>query len=125
MPGTGASSTSRPTSSPTRSGRPTPMGMPPGVASTAGWRPSRPRVRTIRRCSRMGGPTSSNGSCSSAQPRPRCGVATRAIDSTRQGQHDDFSSSSGAEWVNLAFPGLLLRLADIMDFDASRTPRIL
>lgn len=29
------------------------------------------------------------------------------------------------EWVNLAFPGLLLRLADIMDFDASRAPGIL
>ena len=29
------------------------------------------------------------------------------------------------EAVNLAFPGLLLRLADIMDFDATRTPRIL
>lgn len=29
------------------------------------------------------------------------------------------------ERANLAFPGLLLRLADIMDFDASRAPRIL
>ena len=29
------------------------------------------------------------------------------------------------ESVNVAFPGLLLRLADIIDFDASRTPRIL
>ena len=32
----------------------------------------------------------------------------------------------GAErYLNLAYPGLLLRLADIMDFDASRAPRIL
>ncbi len=31
----------------------------------------------------------------------------------------------GNSLINLAFPGLLLRLADIMDFDASRTPRIL
>ena len=29
------------------------------------------------------------------------------------------------ERINFAFPGLLLRLADIMDFDASRTPKIL
>ncbi len=32
---------------------------------------------------------------------------------------------SNDEGANLAFPGLLLRLADIMDFDASRAPRIL
>lgn len=29
------------------------------------------------------------------------------------------------EWVNWALPALLLRMADIMDFDASRAPRIL
>jgi hypothetical protein len=38
---------------------------------------------------------------------------------------DAFLVFVGGEWVNLVFPGLLLRLADIMDFDASRTPRIL
>lgn len=41
-------------------------------------------------------------------------------------QEDSFCSSIGTgEFTNIAFPGLLLRLADIMDFDASRTPRIL
>ena len=36
--------------------------------------------------------------------------------------NDAFSVLIGrGERVNLAFPGLLLRLADIMDFDASRT----
>ena len=39
------------------------------------------------------------------------------------GKPDAFLVLVGGEWVNLAFPGLLLRLADIMDFDASRTPR--
>ncbi len=39
---------------------------------------------------------------------------------------DGFSILIGrGEQVNPAFPGLLLRLADIMDFDPSRTPRIL
>jgi hypothetical protein len=42
------------------------------------------------------------------------------------GGPDDFLILVGrGERVNLAFPGLLLRLADIMDFDATRTPRIL
>ena len=41
--------------------------------------------------------------------------------------HDDsfFRLVSVGEEVNLAFSGLLLRLADIMDFDAGRAPRIL
>ncbi|MFC1713106.1 hypothetical protein ACFL6S_05530 [Candidatus Poribacteria bacterium] len=42
------------------------------------------------------------------------------------GRPDGFCQPVGiGEWANLAFPGLLLRLADIMDFDASRTPGIL
>ena len=42
------------------------------------------------------------------------------------GGPDGFLTNVGrGEWANLAFPGLLLRLADIMDFDATRTPRIL
>ncbi len=36
-----------------------------------------------------------------------------------------FQPVATGESVNLAFPGLLLRLADVMDFDASRAPRIL
>ena len=38
---------------------------------------------------------------------------------------DNFCLLVGDENVNLAFPALLLRLADIMDFDATRTPKIL
>ena len=42
------------------------------------------------------------------------------------GAEDRFSQPVGTgETANLAFPGLLLRLADLMDFDASRAPRIL
>ena len=38
----------------------------------------------------------------------------------------DFPLAVGSQGhVNLAYPGLLLRLADVMDFDASRAPRIL
>jgi len=45
---------------------------------------------------------------------------------TRGRKEDGFHWLVGqGEWVNFAFPGLLLRLADIMDFDASRAPRIL
>lgn len=36
-----------------------------------------------------------------------------------------FQPVATGESANLAFPGLLLRLADVMDFDASRAPRIL
>ncbi|MDH3719294.1 MAG: hypothetical protein OES79_14335 [Planctomycetota bacterium] len=36
-----------------------------------------------------------------------------------------FQPTGTGESANLAFPGLLLRLADVMDFDASRAPRIL
>ena len=36
------------------------------------------------------------------------------------GSPDLFSHQVGSDRVNLAFPGLLLRLADIMDFDATR-----
>ncbi len=43
-----------------------------------------------------------------------------------RGTDDAFIRPVGTgESVNLAFPGLLLRLADIMDFDPSRAPRIL
>lgn len=44
-----------------------------------------------------------------------------------QGGPDDrfFQPVATGESANLAFSGLLLRLADVMDFDASRTPRIL
>ncbi|MCB1769268.1 MAG: hypothetical protein KDJ31_06140, partial [Candidatus Competibacteraceae bacterium] len=35
------------------------------------------------------------------------------------GKEDSFRRLAGGEQVNLAFPGLLVRLADIMDFDAS------
>ena len=38
---------------------------------------------------------------------------------------DRFCRLAGGERVNVAFPGLLVRLADIMDFDASRAPGIL
>ncbi len=38
---------------------------------------------------------------------------------------EDFWIFAGKERVNLAFPGLLLRLADIMDFDDSRAPGII
>ncbi len=38
---------------------------------------------------------------------------------------DRFCRLADGERVNLAFPGLLVRLADIMDFDASRAPGIL
>jgi len=38
---------------------------------------------------------------------------------------DRFSHLVGSDRVNFAFPGLLLRLADIMDFDATRAPGIL
>src|SRR5208282_3060730 len=38
---------------------------------------------------------------------------------------DQFSHLVGSDRVNFAFPGLLLRLADIMDFDATRAPGIL
>ena len=41
------------------------------------------------------------------------------------GKEDGFCRLAGGERVNLAFPGLLVRLADIMDFDASRAPSIL
>lgn len=37
---------------------------------------------------------------------------------------DSFFRLAGGERVNLAFPGLLVRLADIMDFDATRAPGI-
>ncbi len=40
-------------------------------------------------------------------------------------QPDRFHRLAGGESVNFAFPGLLLRLADIMDFDISRAPTIL
>jgi len=36
-----------------------------------------------------------------------------------------FQPTATGESANLAFPGLLLALADVMDFDASRAPRIL
>ncbi len=38
---------------------------------------------------------------------------------------DRFCRLANSERVNFAFPGLLVRLADIMDFDASRAPSIL
>src|SRR5262249_40397513 len=38
---------------------------------------------------------------------------------------DRFSHQVGSDRVNLAFPALLLRLADIMDFDATRAPEVL
>lgn len=42
------------------------------------------------------------------------------------GLEDSFYRSvATGESTNLAFPGLLLRLADVLDFDASRAPRIL
>ncbi len=41
------------------------------------------------------------------------------------GQLNDFRHFVGGERVNFAFPGLLVRLADIMDFDATRAPGIL
>ncbi len=44
---------------------------------------------------------------------------------TRGRKDEEFLIHAGTESVNLAFPGLLLRLADYMDFDASRAPRIL
>ena len=40
-------------------------------------------------------------------------------------KEDSFCKHANNEQVNLAFPGLLVRLADIMDFDASRAPTIL
>ncbi len=40
-------------------------------------------------------------------------------------KEDSFCKHENNEQVNLAFPGLLVRLADIMDFDASRAPTIL
>ncbi len=40
-------------------------------------------------------------------------------------KEDGFCRLAGGERINLAFPGLLVRLADIMDFDASRAPGIL
>jgi hypothetical protein len=45
----------------------------------------------------------------------------------RGGGPDDrfFQPVATGESANLAFPGLVLRLADVMDFDASRAPRIL
>ncbi|MFB3131107.1 MAG: hypothetical protein ACE10K_01150 [Rhodothermales bacterium] len=49
-----------------------------------------------------------------------------ALNRERRDREDGFFQLVGVqEGVNLAFPGLLLRLADIMDFDASRTPGIL
>ncbi|NJM11238.1 MAG: 3',5'-cyclic nucleotide phosphodiesterase [Synechococcaceae cyanobacterium SM1_2_3] len=44
---------------------------------------------------------------------------------TAGGKQDSFCRIVDGERVNLAFPGLLVRLADIMDFDASRAPGIL
>ncbi len=44
---------------------------------------------------------------------------------TTSGRHDAFFSLAGGEHVNFALPGVLLRLADTMDFDASRAPGIL
>ncbi len=44
---------------------------------------------------------------------------------TQGSKQDNFCRLAGGERVNLAFPGLLVRLADIMDFDASRAPGIL
>lgn len=41
------------------------------------------------------------------------------------GKEDSFCRLADGERANLAFPGLLVRLADIMDFDASRAPGIL
>ncbi|GAB4452172.1 MAG: hypothetical protein OHK0029_02700 [Armatimonadaceae bacterium] len=43
----------------------------------------------------------------------------------KQNQEDAFLIMAQSERVNRAFPGLLLRLADYMDFDATRTPEIL
>ena len=49
-----------------------------------------------------------------------------ALNKERRDREDGFFQLVGVqEGANLAFPGLLLRLADIMDFDASRTPGIL
>ncbi|HPF58573.1 MAG TPA: hypothetical protein PK820_07220 [Candidatus Competibacteraceae bacterium] len=44
---------------------------------------------------------------------------------TQGGKEDSFCRLAGGDRVNLAFPGLLVRLADIMDFDATRAPGIL
>jgi len=52
-------------------------------------------------------------------------LRTQLIQLTDRHSEDDFHDTVDNEWVNFAFPGLLLRLADIMDFDASRAPRIL
>lgn len=41
------------------------------------------------------------------------------------GKYDEFCRPTDGGMANLAFPSLLVRLADIMDFDATRTPRIL
>jgi len=41
------------------------------------------------------------------------------------GEEGEFHRLLSGERSNLAFPGLLLRLADIMDFDATRAPAIL
>jgi len=49
-----------------------------------------------------------------------------SLKSTTNPRDDDFFKLvAKGERANLTFPGLLLRLADIMDFDATRTPRIL
>lgn len=44
---------------------------------------------------------------------------------TQGSKEDSFCRLAGGDRVNLAFPGLLVRLADIMDFDATRAPGIL